>query len=248
MADFIRLAGRGAHIDLYDAELHDLTVEWVARVFGFNGASRRFLPGQRTTGGVATYDPGCGNENKASCDDDERRCGFAYSSPIATSNCDSSQPVPPEVDVSDDGTRSRNWERRDPSGECGVEDGHVGAELCACPRTDLPVPGTGRYFAVPGLRFPLIARSSTCSPEYVGDEVGGWLAELDEAHGLIAAGWEVPAVFGPEPPVKGAGAAERIDALRGAVRGLLAEGETDFRLLRLPGNQDGGVGAAGGFC
>jgi hypothetical protein len=246
MGDFIRVAGRRTHIDLYDAGLHDLTVAWVAANFSPNGAASRFAPRLRTVGGVATSDPGCGPGNDASCEDDARRCGFAYNAPLAVSNCDPGSPVPPGVGASADGRRSQNWERREPplGGQCGVEDGQVGSEACHCPHTDVPVAGTGRYFSLAGARFPMFTRSSSCSPEYVGPQVAVLLAELDELHGLIAADWETRAVFAPEPPVKGAGAAARIDSLRSAVRLLVADGEGDVRLLRIPGRIPGGVGVA----
>ena len=244
MGDLIRAAGRRTHIDLYDAELHDLTVAWIAANFSPNGAARRFAPPLRTVGGVATRDPGCGGGNDASCEDDVRRCGFAYSAPLAVSNCDSGSPVPPEVGASSDGMRSQNWERREPGGSCVVEGGQVDVERCHCPHADAPVAGTGRYFSIFGARFPMIARSSVCGPEYVGPQVASLLAELDEVYGLIAAGWELPAVFWPEPPVKGAGAAARVDSLRSAVRRLVAGGESDVRLLRIPGRVPGGVGTA----
>ena len=244
MSDLIRVAGRRTHIDLYNAELHDLTVAWIAAMFSPNGATRRFASPLRTVGGVATRDPGCGSGNDAACEDDVRRCGFAYSAPLSTSNCDPASPVPPEVGASADGRRSQNWEHREPDGSCGVEDGRVGAGMCHCPHTDIPVAGTGRYFSLAGERFPMVTRSSACSPEYVGPQVMSLLAELDEVHGLIAAGWKLPAVFGPEPPIKGAGAAGRVDSLRSAVRRLVADGESDIRLLRVPGRMLGGVGSA----
>jgi hypothetical protein len=249
MGDLIRVAGRRTHIDLYDAELHDMTVAWIAAMFSPNGAASRFAQHLRAVGGIAARDPGCGR-NDASCEDDIRRCGFAYNAPMATSNCDPSLPVPTEVGASADGRRSQNWEHREPDSSCGVEDGRVGAERCHCPHTDTPVAGTGRYFSLVGARFPMVARSSACSPEYVGPQVASLLAELDEVRGLIAAGWELPAVFGPEPPIKGAGAAGRVDSLRSAVRRLVADGESDIRLLRIPGRTPGGVGSAasGSVC
>jgi len=246
MGDLIRVAGRRTHIDLYDAELHDLTVAWVAAMFSPNGAASRFAPPLRTVGGAATSDPGCGGGNDAACEDDVRRCGFAYSAPLAASNCDPASPVPPEVGMSVDGRRSQNWEHREPlsGGSCGVEDGRVGEERCHCPHTDIPVAGTGRYFSLAGARFPMVTRSSACNPEYVGPQVVSLLAELDMVYELIAAGWELPAVFGPEPPVKGAAAAGRVDSLRSAVRRLVADGESDIRLLRVPGRLPGGEGSA----
>jgi len=244
MDDLIRVAGRRTYIDLYDAELHDMTVAWVAAAFSPNGAASRFAAPLRTVGGIATRDPGCVGGNEAACKDDIRRCGFAYSAPLATSNCDPASPVPPDVGVSADGRLSQNWEHRAPDGSCGVEDGRVGAEACHCPHTDTPVAGTGRYFSLVGARFPLFARSLACNPEYIGPQVASLLAELDELRELIASGWELPAVFAPEPPVAGAGAAGRVDSLRSAIRRLVADGESDIRLLRVPGRMLGGVGSA----
>jgi len=51
MSDFIRMSGRMAHRDLYDADLHDETTKWLSERFGFNGNTRRFAPPQRTVGG-----------------------------------------------------------------------------------------------------------------------------------------------------------------------------------------------------
>lgn len=52
--EFIRIGGRTTHKDLYDADLHDATIQWLAAQFDLNGSSFRFPPGTRTSGGVAT--------------------------------------------------------------------------------------------------------------------------------------------------------------------------------------------------
>ena len=304
MSDLIRLAGRRMHTDLYDAELHDLTVEWIAGQFGFNGPMRRFAPPHRTSGGIATADPGCDNADVRACGENQvhpadtdndllispqeadafaefwlslpaptneserlryesmreevlrvasvsqsgdggyyddgispRRCGFAYVVPLDAEN------VPSEVGASADGARSRNRE----VGEDQFEPGQVNGTRCDCPRRDIPVAGSGRYFALPGLRFPMVMRSSACNPEYIGDQVAEWLWELDEVYRLVLAGWEIPAVPQPEPPVRAPAVAERVDLLRTAIREFLEFGETDLRLIRLPGGVPG-EGEPGAPC
>jgi len=302
MSDLIRLAGRRLHTDLFDADIHDLTVQWLASQFGFNGPMRRFPPQSRTSGGISTVDPGCGNEDTRECGDNKahpadtdndfrispqeasgyadfwlslpppetdaerrqyerlreevlkvaalsradsyydssvspRRCGFSYATPLDAENS------PSGLGVSTDGKRSQNREVSDDR----IELGQVNETRCDCPRRDMPAVGTGRYHPLPGMRFPMIMRSSACNPEYVGEQVAAWLEELDEAYRLILAGWEVPAVPQPEPPVRAAAAAGRIDMLRTAIRDLLAAGETDFRLLRLPGGI-AGEGRPGEAC
>lgn len=235
MSDFIRLSGRKAHRDLFDADLHDGTTQWLSERFGFNGNVRRFALPQRTVGGAFTAEIVCDDTKDIPCGDDGDGCGFVYNTEVLASGCDSSAAPPEDVGLSDDSRHSRNWEHpQEHESPCGIESGQVGEESCRCPRENIPVPGTSLYFSVPASAFPLISRSTTCGTEYVGPEVGDWLAELDEAYRLVVSMSEVPAVFADEPPITWAGVATRLDELRSAVRDLLSEGETDFRLTRLP--------------
>lgn len=235
MSDFIRMSGRRAHRDLFDADLHDKTVGWLSEMFGFNGNTRRFAPPQRTSGGAFTAEAACDNAKYVPCGDDGDGCGFVYNSEVLASGCDLSGVLPEGAGLSDDGRHSRDWEHPpEHESPCEIEAGQAGRESCRCPREDVPIPGSSLYFSVPASAFPLISRSAACGAEYVGAEVSGWLTELDEAHRLVASMSEVPSVFADEPPITWAGVAARLDTLRSAVRDLLSEGESDLRLLRLP--------------
>lgn len=235
MSDFIRLSGRRAHRDLFDADLHDETVRWLSERFGFNGSVRRFAPPQRTVGGAFTAEVVCDDTKDVPCGDEGNGCGFVYNSEVPTSGCDPSGALPDGVGLSGDGRHSRDWEHPPEHGSpCEIEAGQAGKESCRCPREDVPIPGSSLYFSVPASAFPLISRSAACGAEYVGADVGGWLAELDEAYRLVVSMSELPAVFADEPPIAWAGVATRLDILRSAVRDLLSEGESDLRLMRLP--------------
>ena len=313
--EFIRIGGRTTHKDLYDADLHDATIQWLAAQFDANGSSFRFPPGTRTSGGVATRPLECDNIDDSTCADALMRivceCDrvlrfdklagewvFVLDKASATTAVS----TPPD---SEQTTRALELEERssvrlprdicpeplrkctsfrnpigcvenglDPSdppyrghcalsecaddpcgGDCGGEPRaedcggetpavglcmgrdeppDAGQEVCRCQQVDMPVGGSTVYFKTPGLRFPLTARSAFCGSEYIGGEIAGWLAELDELYELIRAGWQIPAVYGCEPPISGAGAAARVDVLRRAIRELLSEGETALRLSRLP--------------
>ncbi len=234
MSDFIRLGGRRAHRDLFDADLHVETAQWLSERFGFNGNTRRFAPPQRTAGGAITAEIACDNTEEVPCGDEGDGCGFAYNSEVLASGCDPSG-VLPEVGMSDDSRHSRDWEHpQGHSSPCEIEPGQVDQESCRCPTGNVPIPGSSLYLSVPGSAFPLISRSAACAAEYVGEEVGDWLAELDEAYRLVVSMSEVPAVFADEPPITWAGVATRLDILRSAVRELLSEGESDLRITRLP--------------
>lgn len=235
MSDFIRLSGRRAHRDLFDADLHDETVKWLSERFGFNGNARRFAPPQRTSGGAFTAEVACDNTKGMPCGDEGDGCGFVYNSEVLTSGCGPSGGLPGGVGLSGDSRHSRDWEHPpEHESPCELEAGQAGEESCRCPAEDVPIPGTSLYFSVPGSAFPLISRSAACGAEYVGAEVSDWLAELDEAYRLVVSMSEVPAVFAAEPPITWAGVAMRLDATRSAVRDLLSEGESDIRLARLP--------------
>ncbi len=234
MSDFIRLAGRKTHRDLFDADLHDDTVQWLSERFGFNGHVRRFAVPQRTTGGAFTAEVVCDNAKDTPCDDGGDGCGFVYNSEVLSSDCNQSGP-PDEIGLSDDSRHSRDWEHPQEHGSpCELEAGQQGEETCRCPREDVPIQGSSLYFSVPASAFPLIARSATCGAEYVGAEVSDLLAELDRAYRLVVSMSEVSAVHAAEPPITWAGAATRLDVLRYAVRDLLSEGESALRIIRLP--------------
>jgi len=235
MSDFIRMSGRRVHRDLYDADLHDGTVQWLSERFGFNGNTRRFLPRQRTSGGIHTTNVVCDNVKDMPCDDNGDGCGFVYNPEILTSECNPSGDLPEGIGLSADGRHSRDWEHPQKHGSpCEIEPGQAGKESCHCPAENIPVPGSSLYFSVPASAFPLISRSVVCGAEYVAGEVGDWLVELDEAYRFVVSMSEMPAVFAIEPPITWAGVATRLDILRSAVRELLSEGESDIRLIRLP--------------
>lgn len=235
MSDFIRLSGRRAHRDLFDADLHDETAKWLSEMFGFNGNVRRFDPPQRTAGGAFTAEAVCDNTKDVPCGDEGDGCGFVYNSEVLASGCNPSGALPDGVGLSADGRHSRAWEHPpEHESPCEIETGQTGEESCRCPRADIPIQGSSLYFSVPASAFPLISRSAACGAEYVGAEVSDWLAELDEAHWLVVSMSEVPAVFADEPPITWAGVATRLDAMRSAVRDLLSEGESDLRLMRFP--------------
>lgn len=235
MSDFIRLSGRKTHRDLFDADLYDETVQWLNEMFGFNGNTRRFAPTQRTSGGALTAEVVCDDTKDIPCDDDGNGCGFVYNIEVLTSGCDLSGELPDEVGLSSDRKHSRNWEH--PPGHespCEIESGQTGEESCRCPRENIPILGTSLYFSVPASAFPLISKSTSCGAEYIGQEVGDWLAELDEAYRLVVSMSEVPAISADEPPITWIGVATRLGVLRSAVRDLLSEGESDLRLARFP--------------
>ncbi len=235
MPDFIRMSGRRAHRDLFDADLYDETAGWLSEMFGFNGNARRFAPPQRTSGGAFTAEVACDNTEDVPCGDDGDGCGFTYNPDAPASGCNPSGALPEGVGLSDDSRRSRDWEHPpEHESPCEIEAGQAGRESCRCPREDVPIPGSSLYFSVPASAFPLISRSAACGAEYVGAEVNEWLAELDEAHRLVVSMSEVPAVSADEPPITWTGAAARLDMLRSAARDLLSEGESDIRLTRLP--------------
>ena len=235
MSDFIRLSGRKTHCDLFDADLHDETTKWLSEKFGFNGNTRRFASPQRIVGGAFTAEVVCDDTKDVQCGDQGVGCGFVYNAEVLTSNCEASGDPSEEIGLSDDRRHSQDWEHpQEHESPCEIEPGQVDEKSCRCPRENIPIPGTSLYFSVPASAFPLISRSAVCGAEYVGPEVGDWLAELDEAYRLVVSMSEVPAVSAAEPPLTWAGVATRLDILRSAVRDLLSEGETDLRLARFP--------------
>lgn len=289
--EFIRISGRRTHRDLYDADLHDATIQWLAAQFDLNGSSFRFASALRTSGGLATQLLECDNIDDSTCAEalmriicecdgvlrldrltgewifvfDEsseehgsvrlpqeicpeglRKC-TSFRNPIGCVEND--LPYRGHCAQSDcaDKPCGEGCDSREPSVEdCDGDTPAVGAclgygeppsagqETCRCPLIDVPVDGSTIYFKTPGMRFPLMARSAFCGSEYIGGEIADWLAELDELYELIRADWQIPAVHGCEPPISGAGAAERIDILRSTIRVFLDEGEAALRLSRLP--------------
>ena len=251
MVDFIRIQGRLFRRDLFDADLHDETVQWIVQHFGLNGFIRRFPdPAQRTSGGVASRFFRCDDElPPASCCEDSRQTGFVAAETRLdccgglegvpcdpcdegeTELCCGEESVCQDAGAVIDGEQPRIIPGRK---VCWPDAENANTRQCECPPDAIPLPESTVYFRTPGKRFPLTMRSTTCVAEYIGPEVQAWLDELDEIRELIAADWILPAVFAKEPPVAGAGAAARIDALRKAVRELIDEGEADLKVFRLP--------------